>query len=63
MTGFVVEAGGYDAGFLVLAAIAAAALLFYGLAMPETGSDPRAEASAAVSRRRPRAATAVEPIS
>jgi MFS family permease len=63
MTGFVVEAGGYDAGFLVLAAIAAAALLFSGLAMPETGSDPRAEASAAVSRRRPRAATAVEPIS
>ncbi len=36
MTGFVVEAGGYDAGFFVLAAIAAAALLFYGLAMPET---------------------------
>ncbi len=39
MTGFVVEAGGYDAGFFVLAAIAAAALLFYGLAMPETRTD------------------------
>ena len=43
MTGFVVKAGGYDAGFLVLAAIAAAALLFYGLAMPETATDPRGE--------------------
>ena len=36
MTGFVVRAGGYDTGFLVLAAIAAVALVFYGLAMPET---------------------------
>jgi MFS family permease len=41
MTGFVVEVGGYDTGFLVLAAIAAAALVFYGLAMPETWTDPR----------------------
>jgi hypothetical protein len=41
MTGFVVEAGGYDAGFLVLAAIAATALLFYGAAMPETLTGPR----------------------
>ncbi len=36
MTGYVVKYGGYDAGFLVLAAIAALALAFFGLAMPET---------------------------
>jgi MFS family permease len=36
MTGFVVRAGGYDAGFLTLAAIAGAALLFSALALPET---------------------------
>ena len=41
MTGFVVQARGYDAGFLVLAAIAATALLFFGAAMPETLADPR----------------------
>ncbi len=42
MTGFVVKAGGYDAGFLVLSAIAAAALAFFGLAMPETRVEPHA---------------------
>jgi MFS family permease len=36
MTGFIVEHAGYDAGFLVLAAIAFAALAVLGLAMPET---------------------------
>jgi hypothetical protein len=58
MTGFVVEAGGYDAGFLVLAAIAAVALVFYGVAMPETRTDPR-EATGS-SRRAPSAALAIE---
>ncbi|MGH7988215.1 MAG: MFS transporter [Candidatus Binataceae bacterium] len=36
MTGFVVEHAGYNAGFLILAAIALAALAVLGLAMPET---------------------------
>jgi MFS family permease len=36
MTGFVVNAAGYNAGFLALAAIAGLALLFYAFAMPET---------------------------
>jgi MFS family permease len=36
MTGFIVKAGGYNAGFFTLAAIAVLALLFYGFAMPET---------------------------
>ena len=61
MTGFVVKAGGYDVGFLVLAAIAAAALLFYGLAMPETATDPHGDVPASSSRSRPLAAVAVEP--
>lgn len=42
MTGYVVKAGGYDAGFVVLSAIAAAALGFFGLAMPETRTDAHA---------------------
>jgi hypothetical protein len=36
MTGFVVEAAGFDAGFVTLAAIAGGAALFFALAMPET---------------------------
>ncbi len=40
MTGYVVKAGGYDAGFLVLSTIAAVALGFFGLAMPETRVEP-----------------------
>ena len=36
MTGFVVKAAGYNAGFFTLAAIAGLALLFYVFAMPET---------------------------
>ena len=36
LTGEIVSRFGFDAGFLTLSAIAAAALLFYGLAMPET---------------------------
>ena len=36
MTGYIVKAAGFNAGFLTLAAIAAGALAFYGLAMPET---------------------------
>ena len=36
MTGYVVKAGGFNAGFLTLSAIAAVALAFYGIAMPET---------------------------
>ncbi len=36
LAGFVVKAAGFNAGFVTLAAIAAAAALFYALAMPET---------------------------
>jgi len=36
LAGFVVKAAGFDAGFLTLAAIAGAGLLFYVAAMPET---------------------------
>ena len=36
LTGAVVQAAGFDAGFLTLAAIAAAALAFFALAVPET---------------------------
>ena len=32
-----VKAAGFDAGFITLAAIAAAAAIFYAVAMPETG--------------------------
>ncbi len=45
MTGFVVRAWGFDAGFCVLSAIAALALLFYGWAVPETGGVSRPEVS------------------
>lgn len=38
MTGFIVERAGYNAGFLVLAAIAVGALAVLGLAMPETSA-------------------------
>ena len=45
MTGYIVKAAGFNAGFLTLAAIAAAALAFYGLAMPETlGANAEARA-------------------
>jgi predicted MFS family arabinose efflux permease len=37
LTGFIVEAAGFNAGFLFLAAVAATALAFFALAMPETG--------------------------
>ncbi len=36
MTGFVVKEAGFNAGFLTLAAIARARLLFFAAAMPET---------------------------
>ena len=36
LAGFVVKAAGFDAGFVTLAAIAAAAAIFFALAMPET---------------------------
>jgi len=36
LTGVIVSRSGFDAGFLALSAIAAAALAFFGLAMPET---------------------------
>jgi MFS family permease len=36
LAGFVVQALGFNAGFVTLAAIAAAAAIFYALAMPET---------------------------
>ena len=42
ITGFVVKAAGYNAGFVTLAAIAAVALVFYGIAMPETRARSRA---------------------
>jgi len=38
MTGEIVSHAGFNAGFLTLSAIAAAALAFFGLAMPETAS-------------------------
>jgi MFS family permease len=41
MTGFIVERAGYNAGFLVLAAIAVVALAVLGLAMPETSAISR----------------------
>jgi MFS family permease len=44
LTGLIVERFGFNVGFTTLAAIAAAALAFYGLAMPETRPellDPR----------------------
>ncbi len=37
LAGFVVKAAGFNAGFVTLAALAAAAAVFYALAMPETG--------------------------
>ena len=37
--GFIVQAFGYPAGFLTLAAIALAALAFFALLMPETRPD------------------------
>jgi len=36
MAGFVVQAAGFDAGFVTLAAVAGVGLLFFTLAMPET---------------------------
>ena len=36
LAGFVVKEAGFDAGFIMLAAIAAAAAIFYAVAMPET---------------------------
>jgi predicted MFS family arabinose efflux permease len=38
LTGFIVYAAGYNAGFLALSAIAAAAAAFYTVAVPETGN-------------------------
>jgi MFS family permease len=40
LAGFVVKGAGFDAAFLTLAAIAAAATLFYAAAMPETMQAP-----------------------
>ena len=42
LTGLIVSRFGFDAGFATLAAIAVAALAFYGLAMPETRGEPAA---------------------
>ena len=36
LAGFVVKEAGFDAGFVTLAAIAGAAMLFFAVAMPET---------------------------
>ncbi len=46
LAGFVVKAAGFDAGFIVLAAIATAAAVFFAMAMPETAisSQPAARA-------------------
>ncbi|SIN98221.1 Predicted arabinose efflux permease, MFS family [Singulisphaera sp. GP187] len=41
LAGFVVKAAGFNAGFVTLAAIAAAALVFFAYAMPETGQSAR----------------------
>jgi MFS family permease len=40
LAGFVVREAGFDAGFIMLAAIAAAAAIFYAVAMPETRESP-----------------------
>ncbi len=40
LAGFVVKEAGFDAGFVTLAAIAAAAAIFYAVAMPETRPSP-----------------------
>ncbi len=40
LAGFVVKEAGFDAGFVTLSAIAAAAAIFYALAMPETRESP-----------------------
>lgn len=66
LTGVIVSRAGFNAGFLTLSAIAAAAFAFYGLAMPETmpadrptpvepgGNSPtRADAATAASLRTP----------
>jgi MFS family permease len=50
VTGIVVQPAGFDAGFLTLAAIAAAAFAFFALAMPESqrsSADPGAREMAA----------------
>jgi MFS family permease len=47
VTGIVVKAAGFDAGFLMLAAIAAAALVFFATAMPETLPAPSTAADRA----------------
>jgi len=44
LTGFVVKAAGFNAGFATLAAIASGAALFFSLAMPETRQSPRSVA-------------------
>jgi MFS family permease len=41
VAGYIVKLSGFDAGFLTLAAIAAAATLFHALAMPETAGAAR----------------------
>jgi MFS family permease len=45
LAGFVVKEAGFDAGFLTLAAIAAAGTLFFAVAMPETVRIDRAPSS------------------
>jgi MFS family permease len=42
LTGYIVGAAGFDAGFLALAAIAGVALAFFAMAMPETRLLPEA---------------------
>jgi MFS family permease len=53
LAGFVVKASGFDAGFITLAAIAAAAAIFYALAMPETRESPGTLAEALSARPAP----------
>ncbi len=50
LAGFIVKQEGFDAGFIALAAIAAAAAIFFAVAMPETGqtSLPATESSRTV---------------
>ncbi len=49
LTGLIVSRFGFDAGFFTLAGIAAVALAFYGLAMPETRPMPTSSGSNASS--------------
>ena len=55
LAGFVVKEAGFDAGFVMLAAIAGAATLFFAVAMPETMPTDRGSLPVAADQDAPRA--------